>query len=287
MNEYTELLKKYFFDSETNSGNSTIYTSSILANTFVDATLNSIINKIKKDPGDYSQLEYIKSIKKNISKESKKKRKIIISFCEPTKKSDFEKVLKEYDWLLFLKFAICILNLDDDYMAKVNACKVYFKDKQNLSLFKTLYHDAQVPSLELREKGFNNIELNYFNGLIVEKEINKSYVWSLTPKGKNLYAFFMMKNFDTGTTDFSYNEGKVNEVLEYLIEYLATQNVKQRKNLKIPELNSESAKYNLKKLTYMLDKDDSYSQNFAQSYSASGSKQYDWKGGSSWLCDSY
>ena len=109
------------------------------------------------------------------------------------------------------------------------------------------------------------------------RQVNDTVLYSLSPKGKNLYAFFMIKNIDFDDLTLNYNEGKVNEVLEYLIEYILSKSNQDNHKLKKPHLNSASANYNLNKLTYLLDKEKSYYQNIAHF-----SDDSNWIGGKPW-----
>lgn len=258
----------------------------IYMESFYDSLLSSIINKAKNDAGDYDMLNKIKNIKKDISNETKKQYKIIISFCKESEIPNIKAALKKYNFLHFLKFVIRITDVDEEYNLKVNECKKYFSDPETIKIYQYLYNHGKVPLLEL--KPLTNKDLSLISrsstvyDLIISTEENNTTVFSLSPKGINLYAFFMMKDITIDSIDANYNESKVNEVLEYLIQYLLTQSNKDRQKLKKPLLNSSSANYNLYKLTSLLDSENSYSQDFIQFSSDQESESYNWMGGKPW-----
>lgn len=253
---------------------------------FYDSILTSIINKTKKDAGNFEELDIIKKFKKDISSETRNQYKVIISYCKDSEIPNLKKALKKYNTLHFLKFVIRIIDIDDEYTFKVNECKKYFSKQENLNICQYLYKHNEVPLIELKSFTKKNIcslpESSNVYDLIITRKTNNTTVYSLSPEGKNLYAFFMMKNIDIEGLDTNYNEGKVNEILEYLIQYISTQTKKEREQIKKPILHSSSASYNLRKLTSMLDNEDSYSQDFIRFSSDQESTPYKWDGGKTW-----
>lgn len=279
MNIYETILKTFLFeeDSSINTFFKNTPINDTILESFYDSILQSILNKSKNDNGNYDELDNIKKFKKDISKASKKQYKIIISYCKENEKEKIEDVLIKYNLLHFLKFAIRILDIDDEYNYKVNECKKYFSKKENLHLFDNLYHKSEIPYLEVK-KLVNDNEIDFFEDLIIKKEIDNSLILSLSPKGKNLYAFFIMKNINIDNLATNYNEGKVNEVLEYLIKYITTQNSAEHKNIKKPRLNSGSANYNLDTVTYLIDRQDYINNRFISFFD----EKDNWKEGRTW-----
>lgn len=240
-----------------------------LMDSFYESISNSIVNSIRKDDGNYDDLNNIKNIKKDITKASRKQYKVIISYCEKEKVPDIKIALKKYDFLHFLKLIIRILDIDEEYNIKVEQCKQYFGNPEIFELYKYLHDHTEVSSKEL--KNFIGIDNNIFNfallksdDLIRSREEGSSVLYSLSPKAKNLYAFYVMKNVNINDMISNYNEAKVNEVLEYLIEYILNQPKKKHKKIKRPKLNSSSANYNLNIVTNLLNQKASYSNDYFQ-----------------------
>lgn len=258
-----------------------------ILDSYYESISNSLINKVRKDAGNYEELNYIKKIKKDISQESRKQYKIIISYCQEEKVPDIKSALKNYDFLHFLKLVIRILDIDEEYNLKVEQCKKYFSNSENFEIIKYLHDHTEVTARELKpfigvQNNNLNLSLSKLSDLINKKDENNSTYYSLSPAARNLYAFYMMKNIDTGDMVSNYNEAKVNEVLEYLIEYILSQQEKKHKNLKRPKLNSTSANYNLDTIINLLDQKTSYSNDYIHFSDKKSEPIDDWKGSKLW-----
>lgn len=253
--------------------------SDMYLDSFFDEILSSVVNRIKKDAGNYDEINSVIKIKKDIARKTKIQYNIMISYCKDSEKSKAKEALKKYDVLLFLKFVIRILNIDQDYEAKVDECKKIFCKPNNRSIFQYLYDQNEVPLIKMKEVVETNetdlVQLYAQNSALISiRNENNMTIYSLSPKGRNLYAFFMMKHIEMENLNGDYNESKVNEVLEYLIEYILTQSAEERKKIDKPKLNSSSANYNLKKLAALLDKEKSYSSNFGTMPTNTETKSY-------------
>lgn len=283
---YEEILKMFQFpkNSEKDISNS----DEMHINNFIESYYNSIflslVNKVKANGGNYNELNHINKFKKDIMAESRNQYKFIISYCKKSEIDNMKTALKKYNFLHLLKFTIKILDIDEDYSIKINECKRYFNNEENIKIVKYLYNHNEVPRIELKQfTGTSLDRTSHLNDLITIKRKENSQIYSLSTKGKNLYAFFMMKHIDVEKLETPYNEDKINEVLEYLIQYLLTQqNRNQRSRLKKPILNSTSANYNFDKLISLLDKEDNYSQDFFQKFSDQEIESYAWDGGRMW-----
>lgn len=250
-----------------------------------DSFMSSLVNRIRNDAGTYDEMEELLTIRNRISKESKKQYNIIISFCKEENRDAVKVALEKYNFFHFLKYAINILDVADDYDMKVEKCKKYFSDSFYLAVIEKLYRRDNIPVLELRksfsdEKDF--LANTFINDLLIIDYQNGSELCSLSPEGKNLYAFFMMKNIDFKELSENYNESKVNEILEYLLKYILTNTIHDRHNIKKPLLYSVSANENLNKVITLLDQNDSYNSNIVIKGSVHDSDSYRWKGGNLW-----
>lgn len=249
---------------------------------FYDSLISTLINKVKKDSGNFKHLDNIQQVKKDISAETRKQYRIIISYCKETERNNIKEALNRYNFLHFLKFTIRILDLDDDYENKVNKCKKYFSNKQYLKVVEHLYHKNEVPYNELILSFDSDCKLpiktNNVDEIIVVKQKDDYPVYSLSPIGKNLYAFFTMKNIKIHNLDANYNEGKVTEVLEYLIQYITTQQ-ELKNSIKKPVLHSSSANNNLNRLLSLLENSNNFTSSSIQRVSDYKDESYNWKGG--------
>ena len=254
---------------------------SLILEPVYDSFLSNLVNRIRNDAGNYDEIEELSKVRKKISNESKRQYKIIISFCRQDKKDDLKIALEKYNFCHFLKFAVRMLDIVEDYDIKVQQCKKYFSDSTNLSIIEKLYQKDNIPKIELKKNIGLDKELlsdTIIKDLIIVERENGSEVYSLSTEGKNLYAFFMMKKIDFQVLSENYNESKVNEVLEYLIKYLLTESSNNRNKIKKPVLHSMSANYNLNNLTYLLEQNDNYSQNIVQRTSNFDYDYYEWRG---------
>lgn len=225
--------------------------------------ISSAIGVIKSDVTNDQHLRYIQSIRKDVSKKQKKQSKAIISYCKESS-SELKLALEKYKFLNFIKFITRMIDEDDKYKYNVECCKNFFSDKNCLQLTEYLYNHQYVTSEQLRSiLGITDGSLPLkYDEILVIKDSNNIPTISLDTKIRNLYAFYLMKNINIDSNDEAesknYNEGKVNEVLEYLIKYMLS-SPKESKKIKKPELHSASAKNNLDKLLLLLNQKDNYS----------------------------
>lgn len=263
--------------------------TSVITNNFdmlMENVLSSLVNNIKNDAGNYDELEKIKQLKKEISNESRKQYKLIISFCEDSKKANLISALKLYNIWHFFKLIIRILDINDDYTIKVKECKKYFGSPAKVNFYKYLYEHREASINELKQLPEHNSDFlapsSHIYDLVATRRENDMVLYSLSPKGKNLYAFFMIKNIDFDNMALNSNEGKVNEVLEYLIEYILNKSDQNHYKLKKPQLNSVSANDNLNKLTYLLDEEKNYHQDIFQFSDEKTDSSINWTGEKLW-----
>lgn len=285
--DYFEKILKNFDEINKSVSNDTQLSENIrlFLEPVYDSLLSNLVNIIRNDAGNYDEIKEILTIRKKISRESKRQYNIIISFCKEEKKDDIKIAIEKYNFFHFLKYAISILDIVEDYEIKVQKCKRYFSDSINLSVIEKLYHRDNIPRIELKKSisPDNEFLLNtVINDLIIVDYKNGSELCSLSPEGKNLYAFFSMKNINFNELAENYNESKVNEVLQYLINYLMTESKSKRHAIEKPLLHSASANNNLNRVTALLDKNDNYNQNIVQRTSNYDCDYYDWKGLNQW-----
>lgn len=281
MNIYDELLN--FIKSQNNDSNIFDNPSEydIYIDSYFDSVLSCLLNKIKGDGGHCEELYKISQIKKGINKESRKQYNVVISCSKKSEKTLVTSAIRKIVFLNFFNVVVRILDLDNDYLIKVNECKKYFGNSTNWKIFKLIHDKDEIHETDLIElTGENAFQLDVINDfpeLISKKIVNDSTVYCLSAKAKNLYAFYMMKNINFNDSNF--NEGKVNEVLEYLIEYIAT-SPKHPSPQKKPVLHSISANYNLDKITALID-NNSYSQHFVEK-PVQKNDSFNWEGGQRW-----
>ena len=248
----------------TNDPNLEVYLESVY-----DSLFRSLLYKLKNDSGNYDDLDKIKNFKKTFTTESKRQYKIVLSCSKDNQKNTVKAALKKYKFLNALKFIIYILDLDEDYIFKTNECRKYFSVPSNVKLFDYLYSHSDTPHMELKQNiygvNLDSTALTNMYDLIITKKVNNETVYSLSPKGKNLYAFYMMKDIDFEELSSNNNEGKINEILDYLIKYISTQSEIERGRLRQPSLKSCTANKKLKRVTSLIDKENSYSYGYFKS----------------------
>lgn len=247
-------------DNNSNNNKKNVF-SNIIFEPIYNTLLSSLTNRIRNDAGNYEDLNLLFRNKHDISKASRKQYKIIVSFCKEERKDDIKIALKKYNFLHFLKMVNRILDIENDYILKIEKCKKYFCNSNILSVIDNLYKKGDTTFEELKHLtkiNNTNIITSPINDLIVIKNEGNSEIYSLSTEGKNLYAFFMMKNIVLDESPSNFNEGKVNEVLEYLINYISTNTEMEKDKLNKPLLKSSSANYNLDRLINLLNRENSY-----------------------------
>lgn len=214
------------------------------------------INSIK------NELEFLYKRKNDIADLSLNKRKEIINLCIGKNRDSVNNLLDQYNTTVFLKTTIKILEEDKQYKSKIDSCRKCFKNEEMTNLIKYLYDNGKTSSIALFNENIDKVKFDTINNIkFIKKESNKDNIYySLTPTGKNLYAFYVNENKNIIDSPNEASENLLNDVLEYLIDYADSVNSNKtyKKTASLPKFKSKRTQYNINKLKSIIATKDKY-----------------------------
>jgi len=226
--------------------------------------INILIGQIRDMRNIRSDVEYLIANKSKIIELSLRRRKEIENLMGQKNRTYLSELLDLYNTSVFIKTSINILEQDVKYKRDLLKCRKYFLNDAS-DIYEYLYWNDDVNISALSRETKKDMDSIYRVFLEHEELVKKKRKedetepsYSLSLKGKELYSLYKSeyRNIATDETRQVQDEDKLNEVLEFLIQY--AQDKKEPKFRKAPVLRTARARENFAKLKSLIDGEKGY-----------------------------